>query len=150
MTSPALVLDAAALSELATSRDSELSPLLYGLLEAAWERRRDVLVPALVCAEVCRGRARTAQVEALLARHRPGERQSSPILVVDTNFSVARLVGSVLNASKAGSEDIVDAHLVALCIDRGGGLIVTSDPEDLRRLSVPFIGTRIVVRSLNL
>lgn len=150
MTSPALVLDAAALSELALSRDSELSPLLYGLIEATWQRQRSVLVPAVVCAEVCRGRARTTQVEALLARHRPGAGQSSPILVVDTNFAIARLVGSVLNASKAGSKDIVDAHLVALCIDRGGGLIVTSDPDDLRRLSSPFVGTRIVVRSLNL
>jgi predicted nucleic acid-binding protein len=150
MTSPALMLDAAALSELASSRDSAPSPLLYGLLEATWQRQRDVLVPAVVCAEVCRGKARTTQVEALLARHRPGTRQSSPILVIETDFSLARLVGSVLNASKAGSKDIVDAHLVALCIDRGGGLIVTSDPDDLRRLSGPFLGTRIVVRSLNL
>lgn len=150
MTAPALLLDAAALSELASSRFSQLSPLLHGLLEATWQRQRDVLVPAVVCAEVCRGKSRTTEVEALLARHRPGSGQSSPILVVDTNFAVARLVGSVLDASKAGSKDIVDAHLVALCIGVGGGLIVTSDPDDLRRLSGPFIGTRIVIRSLNL
>jgi predicted nucleic acid-binding protein len=149
MSPSCLLLDAAALSELAFFKTSELSPVFHGLLTVAWRGRREVLVPAVVCAEVCRGRARTAQVEALMARHRPGVRQASPISVVDTDFSVSRLVGLVLNASSAGSEDIVDAHLVAVCIERGGGLVVTSDPDDLRRLSAPFIGTRIVIRSLN-
>ncbi len=105
-------------------------------------------MPAVVCAEACRGLARTREVEALLARHAPDGYRTRPIQVVDTNFEMARLVGAVLFAGSAGSEDIVDAHLVAICINRGGGMVLTSDPSNLERLSAPFLGVRIVVRKI--
>lgn len=143
-----VVLDAAGLSESASPGKRGPDRSLFGLLDHAWAIGREILVPAVVCAEVCRGVARTRQVESFLARHSLGRKQQSPIRIVDTDFSLARLVGTVLESSKAGSQDIVDAHVVAVCVSRGGGLIVTSDPDDLHRLSAPFIGTRIVIRSL--
>jgi predicted nucleic acid-binding protein len=144
-----VVLDSAALSELASPGPSGPSTHLRALLKVAWEQRRAVLVPAVVCAEVCRGHARTRAVESLLARHDPSRQERSPIRIVDTDFELARLVGAVLFASEAGSEDVVDAHVVATCVARGGGLIVTSDPDDMERLRAPFLGVRIVVRPVN-
>jgi predicted nucleic acid-binding protein len=143
-----IVLDSAALSDLAAPGARGPAPFLWSLLEEAWSDEREVLVPTVVCAEVCCSVARTRAVEALLNRHDPQRKQRSPIRLVDTNYGVARLVGTVLDAGRAGSEDLVDAHLVAISVARGGGLIVTSDPEDLERLSAPFVGARIVVRSL--
>jgi hypothetical protein len=65
-----------------------------------------VLVPAVVCAEVCRGVARTRQIEALLSRHDVRSVRRSPVRVIDTTFDLARLVGTVLDASKANTEQI--------------------------------------------
>lgn len=143
-----VVLDAAGLSAMALPGRQGADRSLFGILDAAWSIGREVLVPAVVCAEVCRGIARTRQVEALLARHKPGRKQQSPVSIVETDFALARLVGTVLEASKAGSKDMVDAHVVAVCVKRGGGMVVTSDPGDLHRLSSPFIGARIIVRTL--
>ena len=148
MTLLPVVLDAAGLSEMALPGKSGPHRALFGLLDQAWAMGRDVLIPAIVCAEVCRGVSRTRQVESLLARHSPGRNRSAPVVIVDTDFPLARLVGTVLESSKASSRDIVDAHVVAICVSRGGGLIVTSDPKDHVRLSAPFVGARIIVRTL--
>jgi predicted nucleic acid-binding protein len=51
---------------------------------------------------------------------------------------LARIVGGVLAGANAGSEMIVDAHVVALAVEAGGGVIVTGDEDDLNRLSVPY------------
>ncbi len=148
MTALPIVLDAAGLSEIAMPGKSGPHRSLFALLDQAWANRRDVLVPAVVCAELCRGVARTRQVESFLARHNRGRNPQAPVVIVDTDFSLARLVGTVLESSKAPSRDIVDAHVVAICVSRGGGVIVTSDPDDHVRLSAPFIGTRIIIRSV--
>lgn len=148
MTGLPIVLDAAGLSEMAMPGKSGPHRSLFALLDHAWANGRDVLVPAVLCAELCRGVARTRQVESFLARHNRGRNPQAPVVIVDTDFSLARLVGTVLESSKAPSCDIVDAHVVAICVSRGGGLIVTSDPNDHVRLSAPFIGTRIIIRSV--
>jgi hypothetical protein len=44
----------------------------------------------------------------------------------------ATAVGLLL--ARTGTADIVDAH-VAICAQRTGQAVVTSDPEDLRRIS---------------
>lgn len=140
-----LLLDAAALSELALPGKAGPPQHLRSLLAEAWRRDRAVLVPAVVCAEVARGRARQSAIEALLRRHDVSRGQRSPVRVVPTDFDLARRVGTVLHAARAGSEDLVDAHLVAICIEHGGGLVVTSDPGDVARLGAPFPGLRLVV-----
>jgi predicted nucleic acid-binding protein len=118
---------------------------IRALLQEAWARQRDVLVPAVVCAEVCRGVARTRRVETMVSRHGPGTRL--PVGVVVTDFDLARQVGAVLHGASAGSADIVDAHVVAVCALRGGGLVITSDGGDIQRLAAAVPSARVVTRS---
>lgn len=135
-----VVLDAAGLDQFARQRPSTR---FRSLLEVAWERERDVVVPAVVCAEVCRGAARTRAVEAALGRHRRERGQRPAVIVAPTDFALARQVGAILRASKAGTADMVDAHVVAVAASHGGGLVITSDPADITRLSATLPAARI-------
>jgi len=138
-----LVLDAAGLSALADPRPPDR---LRALLAEAHRRSREVIAPALVCAEVARGLRRTRALEATLSRH-DGHRGERPaVRLVDTDFALARQVGAILEASGAATPDVVDAHVVAVCVPHGGGLVVTSDPEDIAELaaSVPAVRVRTV------
>jgi predicted nucleic acid-binding protein len=142
MTLP-VVLDADGLDALA---DPSPPSLFRALLREALDRGRDVLVPAVVCAEACRGPARTRRVETALARHRPTRGQRPPVAVVDTDFVLARQIGAVLHGAGARSADLADAHVVAVCARRGGGLVITSDPEDIARLAAAVPAARVVTR----
>ncbi|MDQ2790439.1 MAG: VapC toxin family PIN domain ribonuclease [Pseudonocardiales bacterium] len=142
MTLP-VVLDADGLDALA---DPSPPSAFRALLREALDRGRDVLVPAVVCAEACRGPARTRRVETALARHRPTRGQRPPVTVVDTDFGFARQVGAVLHGAGAGSADLADAHVVAVCARRGGGLVITSDPDDIVRLAAAVPAARVVTR----
>jgi|SRR2546421_7361871 predicted nucleic acid-binding protein len=142
MTLP-VVLDADGLDALA---DPSPPDAFRALLREALDRGRDVLVPAVVCAEACRGPARTRRVETALARHRPTRGQRPPVAVVDTDFVLARQVGAVLYGAGAASADLADAHVVAVCARRGGGLVITSDPDDIARLAAAVPAARVVTR----
>lgn len=137
-----LVLDSAGLDGLARSP----SEALRAILAEAHRRDRDVLVPAPVVAEVARGRDRTAAVESALA-HRAGAAAS--VTVVDVDLSAAKQIGAILHAADAGSEDFVDGSVIAVCAAAGGGLVITSDPDDIRRLSEALPATRIAIRRAN-
>ena len=102
------------------------------LLARAKETGARVTVPATALAQAIR----QPQQQARLAR-----------LVRQPTTDVVRLdrvdatsVGRLLAAS--ATADIVDAHVV-ICARRAGQQIVTSDPDDLRRLD-PGIGLVIV------
>lgn len=138
-----LVLDAAGLDALSNPAPSSR---LRALLREAWARERDVLVPAVVCAEACRGVARTRQVESALARRSSDRQQRPPVLVIDTDFGLARQVGAILHGSGAGTGDMVDAHVVAVCALRGGGLVITSDAADILSLAQVVPSARVVTR----
>jgi predicted nucleic acid-binding protein len=142
-----IVLDSEGLSRFAKRESGKQTDFVRALVQRRWRDGGDVVVPAIVCAEVCRGHHRTAEVEALLARHPIGTKRANPILVVDTDYEFARLVGTVLEASGAGSKDIVDAHVVAVCIRAGGGLVITCDPDDIHRLAAPFPAVRVLTRT---
>lgn len=129
-----VALDNEAVSALA-GHDSPQKRAVRRVLEAAARARRDVVVPTLVLAECYRGPARTQAVDALIARHRPA------IATRDTDRPLARFVGAVLHAAEAGSSDIVDAHVVAVAAEAGGGLLLTGDPQDLERLAAPYRST---------
>jgi predicted nucleic acid-binding protein len=137
-----VVLDADGLSAIA-----EASPpnRLRAILDEAYRDHREVVVPAVVCAEVCRGIDRTRAVEAAISRAGRAHGRA-PVEVVDTTFDVARRVGAILSGAGAGTEDLVDAHVVAACVPYGAGLVVTSDPDDIARLAAVLPGTRIVTR----
>ncbi len=154
MTGAPLILDAAGLDAL-----TEQPPpgRLRALLAEAWERKSDVLVPALVCAECCRGAGRTRAVESSLARHRDTRAARPAVRVVPTDFDLARRVGSVLHgagadaagadAAGADAKDIVDAHSVAVASMYGRAVVVTADPDDILRLASAMPAVRIVTRS---
>lgn len=138
-----LVLDSAGLDGLSRRRPPEL---LRALLAEALERGRAVIAPTVVCAEVARGRDRTRALEAAVARHNPRQAERPMLRLVDTDFDVARQVGAILHASSGGSERVVDAHVVAVCVASGGGLVATSDPDDILELAgaVPAVRVRVV------
>jgi predicted nucleic acid-binding protein len=100
-------------------------------LEAAAQLRRDVIVPAVVLAELYRGAGGSSLLDACLSRE-------TGLLIRSTDRSFARLVGGVLAAAREGTEHIVDAHVVAAAIEAGGGAILTGDPKDLIRLASPY------------
>jgi predicted nucleic acid-binding protein len=115
------------------------------MLAEAHRRDREVLSPTLVCAEVARGSKRTRALEAAVARHDRHRGEQPPIRLVDTEFPLARQVGAVLHASRSGSDRIVDAHVVAVCLPSGGGLVITSDPDDILALAAAAPAARIRV-----
>jgi len=97
----------------------------------------------MVCAEVARGRDRTRALEAAVARHDRGRAERPAVRLIDTDFSLARQVGALLDATGSGSERMVDAHVVAVCVPFGGGLVVTSDPDDVTALAAAVPAARI-------
>jgi transcription antitermination factor NusA-like protein len=93
------------------------------LVARAAERRARVTVPAGALAQAIRRPERQVRLARLV-------RQSTTD-VVPLDRVDATHVGKLLAAS--GTADVVDAHVV-LVARRAGQAIVTSDPEDLRRL----------------
>jgi predicted nucleic acid-binding protein len=106
-------------------------------MTVALRRHHDVVVPTLVLAELYRGRGRSALLDALLSRE-------LGLVVRDTDRALARLVGSLLDVSRSGSELIVDAHVVAVAVERGGGTVLTGDADDLARLAAPYRNVRVL------
>jgi predicted nucleic acid-binding protein len=132
----ALVLDAEALSSLARQRGQRFREV-RSALEAARRLRRDVVVPAVILAELYRGPRHNQIVDACLSRE-------SWVRVRDTNREFARYVGSVLSAARAESSDMADAHAVAAAVEAGGGVILTGDESDLGRLAASFPTVHVV------
>lgn len=90
-------------------------------------RELPVATVAAVLAEVVRGRAADAAVFGSLRRERV------EVHPVDGRTGVR--AGQLLGAIRAGSELAIDAFLVADADLRGGALIATCDPGDVRRLA---------------
>ncbi len=124
-------LDAEAMNVLA-GPDSPRKQRVRRVLRSAQRLGRDVLVPSVVLAELYRGRGYNQLVDACLARER------ASLETRDTDRRLARIVGGVLSAAGAGSAMIVDAHVVAVAVEAGGGVVVTGDRPDLERLSAPY------------
>ena len=124
-------LDSEAFNALA-GPDSERKHRVRRILRVAQRLGRDVRIPTLVLAELYRGRGHNQLVDACLARER------ASLSSRDTDRQLARLVGGVLAAAEAGSAVIVDAHVVAVVVEAGGGVVVTGDRSDLERLSAPY------------
>jgi predicted nucleic acid-binding protein len=131
-----VALDAGALSALAgppTRRSREVR----AALRAAHRLNRRVVVPAVVLAELYRGSRHNHLVDALLSRE-------TGIQVRDTDRPFARLVGGVLTAARAGSVLLADAHVVAAAVEAGGGIALTTDPDDLGRLAAAYRNVTVV------
>lgn len=109
-----VVLDAGALIAV-ERRDRRIVRLL--------ELAEDVHVPAAVVAQVWRNPARQVLLVRLLA--------ARSVTLAPLDGPEARAVGHLCGAS--GTADVVDASVVLLT-RRVGGVAVTSDPDDLRRI----------------
>ena len=136
--SRALILDSEALATLG-DRPSRRQAEVRAALRAAARKDRDVIVPAVILAELYRGAGRNQAVDACLARE-------TGIRVRDTDRPMARLVGGVLSGAKADSRYLADAHVIAAAVETGGGVVLTGDPEDLTALAAPY--PNITVQSL--
>lgn len=126
-----LVLDSEAMSALA-GPNSAAKRQVRRNMEAAARSSCPVVVPTVVLAELYRAPSRNALIDSCLSRERGG------VQLRDTDRHMARLVGRVLSEAHAGSELLVDAHVVATAVEGGGGVVVTGDPRDLRRLGAAF------------
>jgi predicted nucleic acid-binding protein len=109
-------------------------------MEASRRLGRDVRVATVTLAELYRGAARSHSIDALLAR------EGEALRLRDTDRSLARLVGTLLYDAGAGSELLADAHSVAVTLEAGGGVVLTTDPDDLRRLAAPY--RNVIVETL--
>jgi hypothetical protein len=82
-----------------------------------------MVIPAGVLGQVWRDGARQARLAALV-----GARNTR---VEDLTAALARAAGELCGLR--GTQDVIDASVV-LAARRAGGVVVTSDPQDIRRL----------------
>lgn len=94
------------------------------LVQRAKDHGRSIVVPAGALAQAWRGEGpRQARLAMLLS--------SRCVAVQDLTRERAKVVGQL--CARAGTSDIVDASVVVAAWTNGR-LVVTSDPDDLRRL----------------
>lgn len=115
-----LILDSGAVLALA-----KLDRRARAALTAAWENGAEVIVPAVVLAETVRGNG-------------PRDAPANRVLKAIGNVSPAgedraRIAGALLG--RTGSSATVDALVVAEAVHRRGGVVLTGDVDDLRRLA---------------
>lgn len=116
--------------------DSEALSVLAHPDERGSSRRRSRLVartiaelgglgfiPAPVLAEVSHGR-RSVGIHRVIKEH----------VVINTNPRIALRAGDLLHRNGLGSEHAVDAFVAATAIECGASVILTCDPDDMRRL----------------
>ena len=133
-----LVLDSESLSILARARPVTPSQSMgVAAVTEALNRGLDVLVPAAVLAELYRGAQHDQVLDSCLSRF-------PAIVVVDTDQALARDIGHLLARAGRGSADHVDASVVAVAVQAGGGLIVTGDLDDISALAHGVRGVRVV------
>ncbi len=104
---------------------------VIALIERVTQRGFRITIPTTALAQVVRNPARQVRLRRLLG--------NDSTEVIPLSEADATAVGLLL--ARSGSHDIVDAH-VALCAERAGQAVVTSDPDDLMRLAP---GLRLVV-----
>jgi predicted nucleic acid-binding protein len=134
--SSALVLDAEAIASLAGGRGPRLDQV-RAALEAARRLKRDVIVPAVILAELYRSPRRNQALDSSINRE-------SWVLLRSTDREFARFVGSVLGTAGVGSEMLADAHAVAAAVEAGGGVVLTGDESDIERLAAPYPNVQVV------
>jgi hypothetical protein len=90
------------------------------------------VVPLAVLAEVYRGDASDAGVDRLFVT---GVRRAG------LDLRTVRLAGRL--RSRAGVGSAVDAMVVATAVRLGGGVVATSDPQDMRALAADHSNVKV-------
>jgi predicted nucleic acid-binding protein len=98
------------------------------LVVRATEVGARITIPATALAQAIRRPERQARLSRLIRQ------PNTDVIALDRVDSTS--VGRLLNAS--ATDDIVDAHVV-VCARRAGQQVVTSDPDDVRRLDPQLI-----------
>lgn len=119
----AVVLDAGAL--VAFERNDRR---VRRLVELAKEHSRPLHIPAGVVAQTWRNGSRQARLAGLV--------RSDAVKVHALDLEEARAVGALCGTS--GTADVIDAS-VALLARREDAAVLTSDPDDLRRLDPTLV-----------
>jgi predicted nucleic acid-binding protein len=126
-----LILDSGAVIALSRADQRAL-----GFLARAREVGAEVLIPVVVVAETVRGGPRDAAVNRVL----------KAVGTVPAAFErTGRAAGEILG--RARSDATIDALVVAETVVRGGGRVLTGDPDDLRRLAGPY--SNVVIHPLS-
>jgi predicted nucleic acid-binding protein len=133
-----LLLDSEAISSVAHG-PARRRDRVRALVSEMRSRDLPVATVAAVLAEVVRGRPADAGVFAGLRRERV------EVHPVDSRTGVR--AGQLLGRVGAGSEQAIDAFLVADADLRGGAVIATVDTDDLQRLA--SVATRVLVAGLD-
>ena len=97
---------------------------VLALIARATERGMRITIPATALAQAIRNPARQSALSRLIRQ------AGTDLMPLDGPDATA--VGLLL--ARTGTADIVDAH-VAICAQRAGQAVVTSDAEDLRRIA---------------
>ena len=113
--------------------------MVHAYLTAAVATMSPIRVPAAVLAEQYRGRGHDQAVDVLLSR------QQGVLKIVDTDRDLARSVGNLLARHHRGTEDHVDATVVATAARLGGAVILTSDQGDVTELAGGLPGIAVDV-----
>lgn len=125
---PALILDSGAVLALARADVRARS-----FVQRARELGADVVIPVVVVGETTRGSGpRDAALNRVL---------KAVGAIPAASEVTGRLAGTLLAA--AGSDQTVDAFVVAEAVLRQGAQVLTGDPDDLGRLAEGHPGVRI-------
>lgn len=130
-----IVLDSEALRAVDTPTSAR-GRAVRASLRAAERLNRAAVVPAVILAELYRGPRHNQVVDACLSRE-------TGLAIRDTDRPLARLIGGVLASADASSEDLADAHCVAVAVEAGRGLVLTTDEHDLQRLAAAYTNVTI-------
>ena len=93
------------------------------LIARTMESGMRVTVPATALAQAIRNPGKQARLSRLIRQ------AGTDLVALDARDATA--VGLLL--ARTGTSDIADAH-VAVCAQRAGQAVVTSDPDDLKRI----------------
>ena len=124
---PALVLDAEALSALTAGGDARRRDRVRAAMRSAVTNGFLVRVPTVVIAELSRTAALQVEAEQAMARFGLQSANVGP--------ATAKRAGRMLGRDGLDSCSLADACVVATAVRFGGGVIATSDPDDLVSLA---------------
>ena len=130
-----LLLDGEAISAIAHG-PAQRRDRVRALIAEMRKRGLPIATVAAVLAEVVRGRKADAEVFAGLKRER--------VLVRPVDSRVGVRAGKLLGAARYGSEQAVDAFVVAVGDIEGGAIVATIDVDDMQRLAAHAHRVRVV------
>ena len=114
-----MILDAGALIAL-----ERADPKMRGLIRRAKDRGAEMVIPARVLGQVWRDGLRQVRLATLVA--------ARGVQVAALTEEAAKAAGQL--CGRRGTSDVIDASVVLAAREGGAAIVVTGDPDDIRRL----------------